>query len=110
VSNAVAFGYMHLACYETEHFGYNPVRYGSSIAEEGGVGRMSERGSDLIVLAPSAGVPVPPIIASAGRRASRRFVEFFTANIRNLNTREAYARAINAFCPGVRMKPARRST
>jgi hypothetical protein len=23
VSNAVAFGYMHLACYETEHFGYN---------------------------------------------------------------------------------------
>jgi site-specific recombinase XerD len=40
---------------------------------------------------------VPPLIASAGKRAARRFVEFFTANIRNQNTREAYSRAINAF-------------
>jgi site-specific recombinase XerD len=40
---------------------------------------------------------VPAIVAAAGRRASRRFVEFFTANIQNQNTREAYARAINAF-------------
>jgi site-specific recombinase XerD len=58
---------------------------------------MSEHGADLIVLTPSARVPVPAIIASAGKRASRRFVEFFTANIQNQNTREAYARAINAF-------------
>jgi len=58
---------------------------------------MSERGADLIVLKSSAGAPVPAIIASAGKRASRRFVQFFTANIQNQNTREAYARAINAF-------------
>jgi hypothetical protein len=29
------------------------------------------------------------IAAAAGERASRSFVEFFTANIRNKNTREA---------------------
>jgi integrase/recombinase XerD len=58
---------------------------------------MPEHGADLIVLTPAAGVPVPAIIARAGKRASRRFVEFFTANIQNSNTREAYARAINAF-------------
>jgi hypothetical protein len=58
---------------------------------------MAERSADLIVLTPSAGVSVPAIIASAGKRASRRFVEFFTANLQNQNTREAYARAINAF-------------
>ena len=40
---------------------------------------------------------LPVVIAAAGERASRRFVEFFTANIRNKNTREAYARAIGAF-------------
>jgi site-specific recombinase XerD len=53
----------------------------------------------LIVLTLSAGVPVPvpTIIANAGKRAARRFVEFFTANLQNQNTREAYARAINAF-------------
>jgi integrase/recombinase XerD len=58
---------------------------------------MAEHGADLIVLTPSASVPVSAIIANAGRRASRRFVEFFTANIQNPNTREAYARAINVF-------------
>jgi hypothetical protein len=31
-----------------------------------------------------------------GERASRRFIEFFTANIRNRNTRMAYARAVKA--------------
>jgi site-specific recombinase XerD len=40
---------------------------------------------------------LPTVIAAAGERASRRFVEFFTTNIRNKNTREAYARAIGAF-------------
>jgi hypothetical protein len=29
------------------------------------------------------------LIADAGERASRRFIDFFTANIRNRNTREA---------------------
>ncbi len=57
---------------------------------------MTENKTELIVLSPS-GIAVPPLIAGAGKRASRRFVEFFTANIRNENTREAYSRAINAF-------------
>jgi site-specific recombinase XerD len=32
-----------------------------------------------------------------GERAGRRFIEFFTANIRNRNTRMAYARAVKQF-------------
>lgn len=38
---------------------------------------------------------VPPLVAKAGRNAARRFVEFFAANIRNQNTRLAYAQAIS---------------
>ncbi|HRI15943.1 MAG TPA: site-specific integrase, partial [Verrucomicrobiota bacterium] len=38
------------------------------------------------------------MIINAGPTAARRFVEFFTANIRNLNTRAAYARAVTQFC------------
>jgi site-specific recombinase XerD len=37
------------------------------------------------------------IVAATGDDAVRRFVEFFTATIRNGNTREAYARAVWAF-------------
>lgn len=40
-------------------------------------------------------LPVP--IARAGEKASWRFVEFFTANIRNRNTRAAYAQAVMQF-------------
>ena len=40
---------------------------------------------------------VPAVIAGAGERASKRFLEFFTANIRNKNTRLAYGRACGAF-------------
>jgi integrase/recombinase XerD len=58
---------------------------------------MAELGTELIVLTPAAAVPLPALIARAGQRAARRFVEFFTANLQNPNTREAYARAINAF-------------
>jgi hypothetical protein len=41
---------------------------------------------------------VPAIISAAGQRASFRFVEFFTANIRNKNTRMSYGRALREFC------------
>jgi integrase/recombinase XerD len=41
---------------------------------------------------------VPVLIADAGEATVRRFIEFFTANIRNKHTREAYARAVGAFC------------
>jgi len=40
---------------------------------------------------------VPALIASSGDQASWRYVEFFTANIRNPNTRRAYARATARF-------------
>ncbi len=40
---------------------------------------------------------VPAAIAGAGGHASRRFWEFFTANIRNPNTRQAYYRNALAF-------------
>src|SRR5208282_6656225 len=40
---------------------------------------------------------LPAIIRGRGERASRRFIEFFTANIRNRNTRAAYARAVKQF-------------
>lgn len=48
-----------------------------------------------VELSVSAGLPA--LIARAGARAHRRFIEFFTATIRNPNTREAYARAVSQF-------------
>ena len=44
-----------------------------------------------------AGQQFPEIIKEAGEDAIKRFLEFFTANIRNKNTREAYARAAVQF-------------
>lgn len=43
------------------------------------------------------GFVLPAVIAQAGEKAGRRFIEFFTANIRNPNTRTAYARAVGRF-------------
>lgn len=40
---------------------------------------------------------LPGIIARAGETAAWRFVEFFAANIRNKNTRAAYAHAVTQF-------------
>jgi site-specific recombinase XerD len=40
---------------------------------------------------------VPVIVASLGDQASWRYIEFFAANIRNPNTRRAYARACSRF-------------
>jgi len=40
---------------------------------------------------------LPAIVARAGENAAWRFVEFFTANIRNPNTRAAYAQAVAQF-------------
>src|ERR1039457_4471520 len=36
---------------------------------------------------------VPAVVMTAGKKAGLRFIEFFTANIRNPNTRRAYHRA-----------------
>ena len=57
--------------------------------------------SDQIIPPPAlvrAGLEtLPAIIRAQGERASRRFIEFFTATIRNRNTRMAYARAVKRF-------------
>jgi site-specific recombinase XerD len=48
----------------------------------------------------------PALIAAAGDGAKLRFLEFFTANIRNRNTRRAYAQAVAEFlawCEGRRV-------
>jgi site-specific recombinase XerD len=49
-----------------------------------------------LVALPSA--LTPTLIATAGDRAAYRFLEFFTAQIRNPRTRRAYVRAVGAFC------------
>jgi hypothetical protein len=40
---------------------------------------------------------LPAAILAYGERASRRFIGFFTATIRNRNTRTSYARAVKQF-------------
>jgi site-specific recombinase XerD len=40
---------------------------------------------------------LPVLVAASGRRAGVRFLEFFTAQIRNPHTRRAYARAVTDF-------------
>jgi site-specific recombinase XerD len=68
----------------------------------------SEQPDQLPAVIPSAGVVVSPaeayaatlvpaLIAAAGDAAGWRYVEYFTANIRNPNTRRAYARACSRF-------------
>lgn len=46
---------------------------------------------------PSPALALPALIASADDRAQLRFMEFFAANIRNPNTRRAYAHGIGEF-------------
>ena len=53
-----------------------------------------------------SGPIVPALIADQGENAARRFLEFFAANIRNKNTRAAYAQAVAQFlswCEGRRL-------
>ncbi|MGV8864795.1 MAG: tyrosine-type recombinase/integrase [Pseudomonas sp.] len=50
-----------------------------------------------LVLTSSVTAHVPALVGQAGERAGVRFLEFFAANIRNANTRRAYARAVNEF-------------
>jgi site-specific recombinase XerD len=57
---------------------------------------MSGATSRAVAVITSA-ITVPSIVSSAGEHASRRFLEFFAATIRNKNTREAYYRAVCRF-------------
>ena len=40
---------------------------------------------------------VPSVVTAAGTKATRRYIEFFTAEIRNPRTRRAYAGAVGKF-------------
>src|ERR1700679_2308092 len=53
---------------------------------------------DLAVIASTEGGPgLPTLITGTGERATWRFLEFFVVDIRNPNTRVAYARTAGAF-------------
>ena len=52
--------------------------------------------SQLAPLLPN-GADLPALVRTTGDRASWRFLEFFTANIRNPHTRRAYSRAVTDF-------------
>ena len=58
----------------------------------------SERASPV-----ASGSMLPAIVTEAGPHAAERFIEFFTANLRNAHTRRANARAalsFLAYCEG----------
>jgi site-specific recombinase XerC len=57
----------------------------------------------LAIIEPATGLPVPTMIAAAGERASLRYIDFFTAHIRNPNTRAAYGVAVRAFFDWLQM-------
>jgi site-specific recombinase XerD len=65
-------------------------------AVTGGLVQAAKVGTGII--APGIGeLAVPTLVARQGRHAATRYVEFFTAQIRNPNTRAAYARAAGRF-------------
>ena len=74
----------------------------SRATEIGSIGHM--KSTDLVILETGAlavgldaSRPVPAIVAAAGDKAARRFLEFFAVTIENANTREAYYRACRRF-------------
>lgn len=54
-----------------------------------------DSGSEVLTF---SGGRLPALIRDAGERAERRFLEFFTANIRNRGTRRVYGHAVGRFC------------
>jgi integrase/recombinase XerD len=60
--------------------------------------RQIDRLIQMNQLATLSATQTPTLIAAAGDRATYRFLEFFTAQIRNPHTRRAYVRAVGAFC------------
>ena len=67
-------------------------------------------GQEIVIHQPGAvslAEAVPPVIVGAGEQATIRFLEFFTANIRNKNTRRAHYRAsagVLAWCQVQKME------
>jgi site-specific recombinase XerD len=64
--------------------------------------------NQLTTITPTSGVP--SLIVQAGDGATMRFVEFFTANIRNANTRAAYHQAVSLFFRWLEERGLRRLT
>jgi len=61
-------------------------------------GDSGRRGAtELLLRSQTTSALLPAIIREAGPDAEERFFEFFTAEIRNVNTRRAYARAVRDF-------------
>ena len=50
-----------------------------------------------LIITGQGSLQIPQLIGRAGERAAWRFLEFFTVNIRNANTRVAYTRATGQF-------------
>ncbi len=55
------------------------------------------KSDQLIVRKEARSVPLPAIVSDAGDQARWRFIEFFTATIRNRHTRRAYYNAVTQF-------------
>lgn len=56
---------------------------------------MNQSSKSLVVH--QQGLALPTLISQGGEQTTRRFLEFFTATIRNKNTRAAYFQAVNQF-------------
>src|SRR3954453_13782702 len=69
--------------------GFEPLGEGTN-----GLGKNHEL---VLVEASTAPMIVPAMIADLGEKAALRFIDFFTAHIRNPNTRAAYAIAVRSF-------------
>jgi site-specific recombinase XerD len=66
-------------------------------SDDVGLGQLPAIIAPGVLTTPIAGHLVPAMIADLGEAAGWRYVEFFTANIRNPNTRRAYERACRRF-------------
>src|SRR4051794_15773618 len=57
-----------------------------------------EKKNQLVLVGePTLPLIVPAMIADLGEKTALRFIDFFTAHIRNRNTRAAYAIAVRSF-------------
>jgi hypothetical protein len=66
-------------------------------AERGNVPAVVETATPVTTSTMRSSLVVPAMIADAGDRVSRRFLDFLAASIENDNTRMAYYRAVCSF-------------
>jgi site-specific recombinase XerD len=83
--------------HELGPLGGGPVTEGRLGAVPGQL-QTETRAVALYVDAPGVSMAIPALIVDAGERAARASLEFFTARIPNAHTRQAYGRAVGAFC------------